>query len=377
MGYERFYLRENPFIEDSLDFPLINRRGVMRDTARHVSEYIDAQAPGILAILGDYGIGKTFTLISIQKRLAQGTFLEEGSAIVRPIYLKALPIGGPARYMTYIYRTVVAGLGTGEFLSILREARLQSREEDIGVGRVLESIDPDLANAIIRLDSSLKQHAWSYLQAEKVSASMLKKLGVSSRIESEEKAQNMLLEILRLLAQFDRQGVLLLIDEWEYVFTAVGPSRQIQLHNSFKELYDRIQESKVRGETIAPAIFIFACTPTAWQENIPGLMRKVGPGGIEPFWQRIARTYNLPPFKGEETKELITSRLGERRTSRVDDPLFPFSEDSVSVIHEYGQGVPRRILKRSAFLLEQALVQERDNIDASFARSELDEYEYV
>lgn len=377
MSYERYYLKENPFIADHPDFPLVDRKPVMRKIGRYITRYVDAGAPGIVALLGDYGIGKTFTLLNIGKKLREETLLDHGTAEVFPVYMKALPPGSLAKYNLYIYQSVVKGLGKSTFLSMLKEAQTLSDEESIGIPRILQSIDSDLANPFVRMDSHLRDVSWNYLCARPISAAESKKLKVRARIDSEQKAQSMLLEILKLLALFDRHGIVLLIDEWEYVFTATGARRQVQLHNSFKEIYDRIQEAKVLGESIAPVVFLFACTPSAWEKSIESLIRDVGPGGIEPFWQRISDRYILPPFGKTETKQLVEARLEARRTAKAKSRLYPFSKQSVEVVHEYAQGVPRRILKRCAFLLEEALIHDRDSIDPAFAEMELGPYEFV
>ncbi len=374
MTYERYFLRENPFIADSPDFTIVDRLKVMSDVSGLVSDYFEAEAPGIIALLGDYGIGKTFTLLNIEERLRKGTFLKNGGAQVYPAYMKALPQDSIAKYVLYVYQSIVAALGIETFISLLEEARTLSEEADLGIARVLKGVSPALTNALIRLDSGHRDEAWAYLSGESVPSSTLKRLKLASRIDNNARALSMLLEILKLLSMIGKKGILLMIDEWEYVFTATGGKRGIQLHTAFKEIYDRVQEAKFRGAKLAALVFLFACTPKAWEENIPNLIGSVGSGGIEPFWQRIARTYPIPPFDPHDTRDMIEKRLSARRTKPTKERLLPFTEDAVIKIHESSQGVPRRILKRCAFLLEEAVIQEKDSIDGAFVAKELSSY---
>jgi type II secretory pathway predicted ATPase ExeA len=108
-------------------------------------------------------------------------------------------------------------------------------------------------------------------------------------------------------------------------------------------------------------------------------MEKVGLGGIKPFWDRVYnKTYILRPFNIQETEKLITSRLQKRRIkeSKINH-LFPFKKDFVKAINEISKGVPRRILMRTALVLDIADQKGLERIGGEDARKILAEHKYV
>jgi len=242
----------------------------------------------------------------------------------------------------------------------------------------IAKIDADFNNGLLQIGTEYEGVAWAFLKGESIYASQMKKIEVSTKITTDEKAGYMLIEFLKLLKILGYRALIVLIDEFEYIFTATGTKRSAQLIVTFKDLYDKVNEMIQLGQDTTKPIFIIACTPGSWNEGIPSLMEKVGLGGIRPFWERIHKAYPIEPFNVEETRALIISRLEKRRIREdATDALFPFKEDYIKKINDICEGVPRRILKRTAFVLGIADQREISEIGSKEAEKILREYKYT
>ena len=376
MSYEKFGLSENPFLSSKADYPVIDRVEVMAELGRIVGRYVEADGPALIALLGDYGIGKTAVLQNIISHVGAGTFLPESPRPLRVAYMKALPPDSTSKYALYVLRSVVKGLGLGTFLSWKEKA-----EADSGTPMVmppaLAQAGTDIAKAIHALRTTTRPgRAWAYLQAEKLSVSDLSALSLGHSVDTNERAQSALIGMLKLSKRMGESGVLLLIDEWEYLFTATSSAKAVQIHTAIKDIYDRQREAQNTGAEIAPFIVLIACTPLAWERNIPRYLKAVNAPGIEPFAQRIGAEYRLKPLDRKDTTKLIASRLRARRIGGVANPLLPFTDEAIQQVYQLSQGAPRKVLDECAYLLEQCLIEQRDKIDEDFAKDKLASFEF-
>src|SRR5437773_2219705 len=111
MGYERFGLRTNPFLEEAPDFDQIDRVDVEGKIKKDLQDALDARTPQILVILGEYGMGKTFTLQKMIERIKTGKFFPSHLRNVLAVYFKVAPPKLPTGYTHYVYSSIVEGIG--------------------------------------------------------------------------------------------------------------------------------------------------------------------------------------------------------------------------------------------------------------------------
>lgn len=373
MPFERYKLKSNPFLQESADFELIDRAEVMDEAKMKLDGMIAARTPTISAVLGTYGIGKTFTLHNLVQRLEKGEYLAVESTPLLWVYIKVIPARPPTKYQHYLYTEIVREIGQETFTALLQLAK-ERAGDDLSVHELLDGLDTDFRNAFIRLDSSTSDEAWAFLKGEKLTVSRQRGIDVSTSITGDRTALKMTLELLKLLSILGYKGLLLLIDEFEYIFTAASATKGAQIITSYKELYDRVNELIWKDVALAPPLFLFACTPGEWDEKIPSLMDRVGRGGIFPFWDRVQWRYEIPAFREEDTLRLIKSRLLARRSSSVPNELYPFTEDAIRAIHEEGEGIPRRILRRAGHVLDRGHLDGKGMIEEGYVRDVLKDY---
>ncbi len=101
-------------------------------------------------------------------------------------------------------------------------------------------------------------------------------------------------------------------------------------------------------------IVAFACIPEAYEEYT-----KIFPA----FFMRLHYEFKLRPMSLDEAYELVKKRLNRVRVKDTDNPLYPFTEDAVKLIHRLGKGNPRQTLRLLHYVLTEASKHRFDPID--------------
>jgi len=136
----------------------------------------------------------------------------------------------------------------------------------------------------------------------------------------------------------------LLLDELENMQTA-RESEKIQ----FFEMLRHFISNMPRG-----CIFAFACIPEVYEDYT-----EIFPA----FFMRLHYEFKLRSMSVDETFELVKKRLNRVRIRDTDDPLYPFTEKAIELIHNLGKGNPRQILRLLHFVLNEASKHKFDPID--------------
>ncbi len=362
MKYERFNLRSNPFLEEAPDFAHIDRADVERKLKSLFQDAVEADASQILVVLGEYGIGKTFTLQNIRDRIQKGEFLDSSFHDVRAVYFKVTPPRLPTGYTHYVYSRIIEGVGREALKTFIRDLRDRSPEGEIGVQRQLSHLGADFRNALSRLDGRLEGIAWAYLRGKRMKVSDLRKLKAESSISGDTNAEEAFMNLLRLLRLAGQRALLLFIDEIEYIFSVTSGKKVAQVMNTFKDLYDKTDEAARGGEPLTKPHFVFASTPSAWNDLMPGILSAEKPA-TQALWERVFRKVTLRPFRVPEARKLIGDRLRKRQIEPSKDLLAPFSGELMPLIVQLSQGVPRRIIRICAYTLIEAIERDADVID--------------
>jgi len=111
-------------------------------------------------------------------------------------------------------------------------------------------------------------------------------------------------------------------------------------------------------------VFAFACVPEAYEEY-----KKVFPA----FFMRLHYEFKLRTMRIDETFELVKKRLNKVRKKDTTDPLYPFTEEAIRLIHELGKGNPRQILRLLHYVLSEAAKHRFDPIDEYVVTTILEE----
>jgi type II secretory pathway predicted ATPase ExeA len=136
----------------------------------------------------------------------------------------------------------------------------------------------------------------------------------------------------------------LLLDELENMGSA-GEQEKIQ----FFEMLRHFISNMPKGCVVA-----FACVPEAYEEYT-----RIFPA----FFMRLHYEFKLRPMSLDEAYELVKKRLNHVRVRDTDDPLYPFTEEAIKLIHQLGKGNPRQILRLLHYVLSEAAKHKFDPID--------------
>lgn len=352
----QYSLKIDPFGPD-YHVPMAGRAAEWDAIQERVAQALSRRGNDTIVILGDYGMGKTYTLWQMRERYES----VEGLCVTHPIAL--LSSETTSRFAAdLIGRTLRLGIGYDQIIDLIREA------DDAWQDSVHNPIVLGLLRDLASEDPTTRDRAIDRL----------------ARNKDNLVAQETLFALQFVLAGAGRRALLWLVDEFEYIMI-LTPTKVSQLVNTLRDIYDHQPEVELRyGAGRSAKIILTLCSsPAGWellQKLTRDVVRKTGGAGVVPFAQRIAaaNVITLAPLNREGCRDLIAWRLAKNRTQEVPgEPLIPYDEGFVDLVLEVAQGVPRRILRYSTVVLLGALEQGLERITVDAARSILEEEGFV
>jgi type II secretory pathway predicted ATPase ExeA len=341
-----YQLRRDPFGPD-YDVRMAGREAEWREILERVEQAMYRRGNDIVVILGDYGIGKTYTLWKMHEHYKDRHDL----CVTRPLSL--LSSESTSRFaVDLIGRTLRQGIGYGQVIDLIRQAD-NSWQESVDNPAVL-----DLLRDLASEEPTTRDRALDRL----------------ARNRDNLIAREILFAFQFVLAAAGPQALLWLVDEFEYIMILTS-TKVSQLVNTLRDIYDHQPEVELRygPERSAKIILTLASSPAGWellQKLTQDVVRKTGGAGVVPFAQRIPgiNIITLAPLNRDGCHDLIAWRLAKNRAGDVPgEPLIPYDEGFVDLVLEVAQGVPRRILAYATVVLLGALEQglPRITVDAA------------
>jgi len=354
MTYEKYNLKTNPFTDQSLNYPIVDRAETRKRVTRHLASYIGSKNPAILPLTGEYGVGKTFFLRYMEERILEGRLFGGDKERILAAYITAALPKLPSEYMHYLYSECVKRIGHERFTNLVGE--LVRKRKAVGS---LKGFDVDYLNALINYKRN-ENVAWEYFRGDTIDRSDAKGLRVRRSIRGDEQSLVALMNLLRLLFVLGYHSMVFLVDEFEYLF-ARGSQKGAQFLNTFRFLYDRALDRLSEEGGIVNPIFVIACSVVTWDEIVKDAERLAL--GTKPFVDRSIEPITIPPFDPQETRALIQGRLERWRMNPRDKDrtgLFPFVDDEENnpfeqIMKISRGGLPRMILTNSGLILDEAL----------------------
>lgn len=345
-----YYLQRDPFSLQDYRIEMAGREAEWRQILTRVEQAMQRSGNDIIVILGDYGMGKTYTLWQMYEHYRKMPELW----VTEPISL--LSSESTSRFAVDLVGRTLQRIGYTRVIDLIKEAD-NTWQEYVDNPLVLDMLC-DLTSD----ESKVRDKARDRLIKNRDNLI----------------AQGLLFALQFILAATGRQRFLWLIDEFEYIMV-LSTAKVTQLINTLKDIYDRQAEFEMRyglGKS-AKIIFTFASSPAGWErlkKLTQDAMRKTGGAGVAPFAQRIPRTsvISLAVLDITECRQLIALRLAKNRSSEVKEPLIPYDEDFVEFIYELTVGVPRKLLEFTTVVLMGALEQDLPRITVNAARSILE-----
>jgi hypothetical protein len=369
---------ENPFpstpvaqISESGTDPVTIPTGAVREAFGCLDAYLAATPTpgtdpqtlpgGVLAVVGDYGTGKTHLAMALRRR-AQ----ERAGSAVRTIYLDA-----PAGTFSALYRRFLGELDRTEIRHRVREyhaeiladslraseltAPVADRLDDPAVDPVdliarsghletmfLERLQERLrritdneafSSALtLLLRPEFEAAVWEWLEGHPPDPVLAERGIVTPTTASETRALEAL-GVFALLFGHRRHRLVLVIDELDKILLASDRPEQ-DVVPAFKKL---LQVSLGAGA------FLVLC-------GLPDLLQALG----EDTRQRFSRVVQMSPLTGEDVRWFIEqSQLRVNRQARLE----PFTVDTVGYLVRIAGGVPRKVIRLCHQLYRRAQEQ--------------------
>lgn len=305
-------------------------------------------------IIGDYGMGKTMSLLKIA----------EDSAKHKEVF---------SVYMNFLGEQKPKNPGVDFIGKIFKSVDFEKIRLPKSRG-VPEGMSAEMKNVyekIIFGKGGERALALYFLRGEvNPNKSQMKELGVMRKINNIEVAKEYLIGLLQVLNSSGISILVLVIDEFEYLFSIVPKGSQNIYLAVLRGLYDLpIQRSSEKWITNM-AMFL-AVSDDGWRRMQDLENRETSIGGpIQPLMRRVQSKIRLKPFSKEDTEKLIEKRLSLNRTTGVveKNPLIPFTKDFVDYVFKLSAGKPSDIIFRCDHVLDAGLESMTPKLTANFAK---------
>jgi len=371
-NYSMYGLEENPFpyspVPDDDPEVYCGQDHVAEAVSETISTLLGTGKSKHLVVTGKYGNGKSHTL-----KYARSLVRDRDEVLVGYV-------AQPGEGFLDIYHEFMYDVGFDRVQEIAYEflaavARDETDQNPIGASAMKSQIDDgeillselvpsavqrlsditkfaDFARAIVHMvyeDTNL--YAWQWLTAEGIRYEQRKEMEIHSALDDDTMGVRAFTSFKNLLLELGYTGVFVFIDEFEAIARLGNKDKQATL-NSIRHLMD--QNSS--GLSI-----LFGCAPEVWQDVM---------GEYHAFSERIGNEVALKPLTDEHIYDLVAEYLN---TSRSDDmtSISPFTQDSLSVIHQISQGNIRQVLSACSRVLDAAVEDDRGSINAEFVQETL------
>lgn len=422
LKFPDYMLIENPFPSSAIASrnriffgrPIKFRTELFMNIARRVVHTARSGRYNGMVVLGDFGLGKSYTLYYfnelINKQLgdkegakslalyisAPGTtlndflsdFLEEIDIdiffnsifteykegirdIFKSLYKESLPSENRFRELYYMrtipWSEIISNLDEIESLSQVKDIIGKIpfyRQDDIvsklssGLAKLLvdngDLTNPDFSYCLSLLIFSNSSEdirmAKKFIKGERLNATEIKKLGLmSNQLSPSDISRRIFPDLLRILNTKGEKYnmIFVFIDEFERIISSLKGAKRFEYLEDFRTLIDY---------NLNQFSLILGCTPDAYDA-----IKGTSPA----FADRNRDILDLPRITSvENIRDLLEMHMNEKRVSGYDgDEIYPFNNESLSIIIDQERGSPRYILEACHKILIYALNEGADNID--------------
>jgi Cdc6-like AAA superfamily ATPase len=361
-------LRGYPFVNkipiaQNLDKAWVGRAKEIEKIYEWINISKDNGQNSIIALIGDYGMGKSTTLMKITQ-----------DAQNKKLFPVLIDFRSPQR---------IKNPGHDLIFKIFKNANFT----DIHVShQQLEKLPGhnDVKNLFMAIffDDEMKEKAIAYIKGEvKLSPSELKKIGIIRKLDDIDILKEYLEAFLWILKQAKFSTLVVAIDEFEYLFSLVALKDQPIYLAFFRDIYDMPSRNNSIAEgKSSNIVFIFGTSIEGWER-----LEKLSTGKAKNQSQDAAgaallrriQDYRilLKPFGKDETEQMIEKRLSISRISGKGSkgPLIPYDNDFVDFIYRETAGRLDYIIYYCHIVLRSGLQEKIQLINAEFAKKALTE----
>ena len=349
---EKYGLTKNPFL-DRIGREIWLSTWVDKDEQLTkwraiISNLESPQKNYIVLIIGDYGRGKTQSLMKVVDETRNYN-------TILPVFLnfkgeqKSTAPG--LEFMFRIFKSI----------DFRRMARIYGDKLPAAIETIPDDLDE--VKSVLKncwfAETMLQNMALYFLRGEfKPTRTDLRRLGIIRKIDDIDIAKEYLAGILNLLKALGFQTLLLAVDEVEYLFSLVPRPQQSIYLALLRGLFDfPIGMTKEIGDIAKIAIFL-AISEDGYRRLREIENEEMASGGpTRPLLDRVDIETRLTALTKEYAKELIVKRLHFNRIKGryTDQPLIPFDDTFIDFIWELTKGMPRDILVKCTHVLDAGI----------------------
>lgn len=367
---EKYGLKRRPFLDhiarEKWLETWVNREKQLEEWRKVISNAVSSTKNYIVFVIGDYGRGKTLSLLKI---INESKKYKE----IIPLYLNFKGEERSKPGLDFVFRI---------FKSInFYNIRKGKKKNDLE--NAIENLPDNLDEVKVILkkiyfgEGNQKNLALYFLRGElKPTQAQLRKLEILRKIDSVDIAKEYLAGILGFVKKLGYSTLLLAVDEFEYLFSLVPRTQRSIYIALLRGLYDFPLGMSKKVNDIANMTFFIAVSESGWRFLGEMEKKELSTGGpIVPLLDRIDAKTILGVFNKDQTRKLIEKRLRYNRIEgRYEDkPLIPFTEDFVDFIYEKTVGAPRDIIVRCGHVLDVGLAERVSLLTKEFAQKALEE----
>jgi len=354
--YERYGLPFNPFpkgsfpVEDEYEKEyakiLVGSGEVIKKIKDLIKSFEHGDNPPVVAVVGDYGFGKTHILKHIQYEVM------EKISMGLPIFIKGLQ--NPSSFE--LYKKIIEFIRNhygDEFIENM--ARFLINNGNI---KYIRRIWADYAKALEHIVAG-RRKAMIWITGGKLNTDEMADLGIYSNID-EDNAKNAIIALTKAIFYGKKARLIILIDELEGVFGHESIEDLRKFYDDLRNLIDMLQRE---------AMFILACPPSVLLGKQS--FKQLHPALFDRIYESIIE---LKKLSEEEAIKLIENYIVTFRKSEVRSlypPTYPFTEEAIREIYSASGGVPRRLIMIARGMLEVAAKKRLNEINLSFVRKVL------
>lgn len=375
--WKKYQLTDNWFVSIGADprFPMAGRQEFLSRLTQTIKDFVGAQANRGLMLIGDYGMGKTFTLMKFE----QAVITEQPILAVR---LPLLPSDPAPRFGVDFIRRIYATLGKKWLIELCQNSSLDFLDSVDGfIGQILTNLKSASNSDIVEL-------SYDYLtSSQSLTKSELTQIQVRRPLTTTTAAFEAFFGLMCLAKSNQKLSLLILVDEMEYLFTEKTSAKAAEVINNLRVLLDLYGEKVARGfgtDRFSNVIFLYALSDDGFDRLQAYEKRRQSSsgGGWRPFLDRInpGHRFFLEPLNREETESLIELRMSVdplRHRQQPQPPFIPYTEDFIDYIYKVTVGKPRDIVYYCGIVLSEGLRKGIARIDKEFARHILEGFHMV
>ncbi len=355
---KEYKLKAEPF-QEIVATELLLESWVDREKQRNewndlIVKAIDSKSNFLSFVIGDYGMGKTMSLLKI---------IEDSKK-----HKEIFPI-----YLNFLGEQKQKNPGIDFIQKIFKS--IDFEELYIKKGNKFFTDSPSETKSVYEKilygKDKIKKLALYFLRGEvRPNQSQLRELGIVRKIDDIEVAKEYLTDFLYLLKCSGFSTLLLAIDEFEYLFSLVSKANQSIYLALLRGLYD-LTIQKPKANSFANILFFIAVSDDGWNRMQVLEKKEVSIGGpINPLMRRVKSKLTLKALSKENAEKLIEKRLSLNRIGGKfeNKPLIPFTNDFVDYVYKLTRGRPSDIIRRCDDVLDVGLEAKIKRLTGNFAK---------